>query len=159
MTSTIPLTPKNRRRRIPTNQGRNRPMSEASKRYQERHKRLGLCVRCNRKTSKGRTYCKVCLKKMREWWMARYPLFCGECKKLIKPEERSGKAGIRFHKMCSQKRAKRYPEEHRLAALAYRKRRRKLGLCYNCPRKAFKGGLCRKHYRMAQERYYERAVS
>ena len=128
--------------------------TEATKRYEKQHKRLRLCVRCNRKASKGRTYCKVCLKKMRERWMAQNPLFCGECKKLIKPEERSGKAGIRFHKMCSQKRARRYPEEHRLASLAYRKRHRKLGLCTSCRKKAFKGGLCRKHYKLAQERKY-----
>ncbi len=32
------------------------------------------------------------------------------------------------------------------------------GLCTNCPRKVFKGSLCRKHYKMAQERYYEKAA-
>ncbi len=41
--------------------------------------------------------------------MKRHPLYCGECKKLVKPEERYGRAGIKFHRLCAQKRAKRYP--------------------------------------------------
>jgi len=148
--STILLTTKNRRRRIPTNQGRNRPMSEASKRYQERHKRLGICVRCNRKATTGFVTCRVCLERTRKWRMERHPLFCLECRKLIKPEERW--RGNRFHKLCGQKRRARYPQQHRATALAYRKRHRKLGLCLQCPRKVFKGGYCRKHYRMERER-------
>jgi len=89
--------------------------------------------------------------------MTRHPLYCAECGKLIKPEERHG--GKRFHKRCSQKRVLRmYPQQHRSAVIAYQKRHRKLGLCYSCPRKAFKGGLCRKHYGKVLERYYERAA-
>ncbi len=135
-----------------------KPIPNAYRRYRARHRKLGLCLQCSRKAKAELLYCQFCLARMRERRMARHPLFCLECRKLIRPEERTGKAGIRFHKKCSQKRARRYPEEHRLAALAYRKRHRKMGLCFSCPRKAFKGGLCRKHYRMAQERYYERAA-
>ncbi len=132
------------------------PHHKASKRYRERHKRLGLCVSCSRKVKTGMVRCRVCLAKTREQWMTRHSLFCAECRKLIKPEERHGE---KFHKLCAQRRRARiYPQRHRLAVLAYQERHRKLGLCYNCPRKAFKGGLCRKHYRMTQERYYERAA-
>ncbi len=88
--------------------------------------------------------------------MERRPLFCGECKKLIQPEDRNGRI---FHKLCAEKRqSRRYPQIHRSAALAYQERHRKMGLCTSCPRRVFKGSLCRKHYRMAQERYYERAA-
>jgi len=88
--------------------------------------------------------------------MVQRPLFCPECKKLIRPEERNGR---KFHKLCAEKRQpRRYPQIHRSPVLAYQERHRRLGLCYKCPRKMFKSGLCRKHYRMAQERYYERAA-
>ncbi len=129
-------------------------MSEGSKRYQERHRRLGLCVQCSRKAATGLVSCRVCLEKERKQRMARYPLFCGECKKLIQPVERNRR---RFHKQCAEKRrARREPPMHRRAVLAYQERHRRLGLCYDCPRKAFKGGLCRKHYGMVLERYYKR---
>jgi len=79
--------------------------------------------------------------------MARHPVFCAECRKLVKPEERW--RGNSFHKLCAQKRrARRAPLMHRSAVLAYQRRHRKLGLCRSCPKKAFKGELCRKHYRM-----------
>ncbi len=133
------------------------PKSEATKRFRARHRRLGLCVNCSRKTKTGMLYCQVCLTRMRKWRMTRTPLFCPECRKLIKPKERHG--GKRFHKRCSQKRRLRmYPQQHWTAAIAYQRRHRKMGLCPSCPRKVFKGGLCRKHYKMAQERYYERAA-
>ncbi len=125
------------------------------KRYRE-HKRLGLCVTCSRKAKTGLVYCLVCQARMRKWWMVRHPLFCLECGKLIKPDERTGRS---IHKTCSPKRiAKMYRLTHRRAAITYQDRHRKLGLCTTCPKKAFKGGLCRKHHRMAQERYYERAT-
>jgi len=86
--------------------------------------------------------------------MARYPLFCKEGKRLIQPEERNRR---RFHKHCAEKRrARREPPIHRRAVLSYQERHRKLGLCHNCPRKAFKGGLCKRHYGMVLERYYRR---
>ena len=134
-----------------------KPLSNAYRRFRERHIRLGLCVNCSRKAKTGMLHCQVCLTRMRKWWMTRHPLFCPECRKLIKPKERHG--GNRFHKRCSQKRRLRtYPQQHRAAAVAYQERHAKLGLCIKCPRKVLKGGLCRKHYRMAQERYYERAT-
>ncbi len=129
---------------------------KATKRYQERHRRLGLCVSCRRKAKTGTLQCQVCLARAREQMMGQHPMFCPECKKLIKPEERW--RGNRFHKLCGQKRRARYPQQHRATALAYRKRHRELGLCLQCPRKAFKGGLCRRHYGMVLERYYERAA-
>ena len=132
-------------------------VSQAIKQYQERHKQLGLCIRCNRKAKTGMLHCQVCLTRMRKWKMTRHPLFCPECRKLIKPKERHG--GKRFHKRCSQKRRLRtYPQQHRTAAIAYQRRHRKMGLCTSCPRKAFKGGMCRRHYGMVLERYYERAA-
>jgi hypothetical protein len=131
-------------------------MSEASKRYYERHKRLGLCIRCNRIASFRRKTCRVCLAKLSVRWKSLHPLFCYECKGLIKTEDRNHK---RFHKQCAEKRkARRLPPMHRRAVHSYQERHRKLGLCYNCPRNAFKGGLCRKHYGMVLKRYYERAA-
>ncbi len=122
------------------------PKFEASERYRERHRRLGLCVNCNRKAKTGMLQCRVCLARTRERWIARHPVFCAECRKLVTLEERW--RGNRIHKLCAQKRRARYPQQHRLAALAYQRRHRKLGLCPRCPRKAFKGALCRKHYKM-----------
>ncbi len=125
------------------------------KRYKE-HKRLGICVSCSRKAKTRFIYCLVCQARIREQIMARHPKFCPECGKLIKPEERAD--GKRFHKLCAQRRrARMYPQRHRLAVLAYQRRHRKMGLCYRCPRKAFKGGLCRKHYRIEREREHRAA--
>ncbi len=129
---------------------------ERDKRYKEKRKRLGLCLTCSRKATRGLLRCRVCLERTRLWRMTRHPLFCGECKKLIQPEDRNGR---KFHKLCAEKRQSRwYPQIHRSAAIAYQERHRRLGLCTSCPKKMFKGSLCRKHYKMAQERYYERAA-
>ncbi len=124
--------------------------------YHER-KRLRLCVQsCGRKTQAGRSRCDGCLKKARAQKKVLHPLICGECKRPIKSEERSGR---RLHKLCAQRRqARRYPHQHRSAALAYQRRHKKLGLCLSCPQRVFRAGYCRKHYRMAQERYHSRAT-
>jgi len=127
-----------------------------AKGYQERHRKLGLCVQCSRKPAPGFVSCRVCLERTRLWRMTRHPLFCLECRKLIRPEERTGRS---IHKKCVRKRiARMHRLTHRRAAIAYQERHRKMGLCTSCPRKVFKGSLCRRHYRMAQERYYERAA-
>jgi len=85
--------------------------------------------------------------------MARHPKFCPECGKLIKPEERD--SGKRLHELCAQKRrARTYLFKHRSAVIAYQRRHRALGLCQRCPEKIFRWGLCRKHYKMEQEKYY-----
>ncbi len=95
------------------------PQYKATKRYQELHRRLGLCVSCSRKVKTGMVRCRVCLAKTREQWMTRHSLFCAECRKLLKPEERW--RGKRFHKLGAEKRqSRRYPQIHRSAALAYR---------------------------------------
>jgi len=132
-----------------------KPIPSAYQRYKARHIKLGLCVKCSRKPKPGLLRCRVCLERARKWHMARHPLFCLECRKLIRPEERTGRS---YHRRCAQRRMARYPQRHRLSVLAYQRRHRKMGLCSSCPRKAFKGGLCRKHYRMAQEQYYERTA-
>ncbi len=147
---------------VKTKRARNRTLEQTQleaiyqrKRYKD-YKRLGICVSRSRKAKTGLLYCQVCLARMRERKMLQRPLFCPECNKLIRPEDRNGR---KFHKQCAEKRqSRRYPQIHKSAALAYQERHRKLGLCTNCPRKVFKSGLCRKHYRMAQERYYERAA-
>ncbi len=129
------------------------PVSRAIKQYQERHRKLGLCVLCSRKPKDGSVHCEVCLQRKRERWKTHHPLFCEECEKLIKPEER--RIGNRFHKRCAEKRrATKYPQQHRLASLAYQRRHRELGLCLRCPERVFRWGLCRKHYKMEQEKYY-----
>jgi len=154
MASSALLTPKNRRRRI-AHQIKPIP-NTYYRRYRERHIMAGLCVECSRKPATGLLRCRVCLERDRKRHIEQHPLVCGECKKLIKPEDRNRN---RLHRLCAEKRRARwYPPIHRSAALAYQERHRKLGLCYSCPRKAFKGGLCRKHYAVVLERYYERAV-
>ncbi len=129
-----------------------KPIPYAYKRYRERRIKAGLCVECSRKPETGLLCCRVCLERKQRLCMARYPKFCPECMKLIKPEERH--AGRKLHKLCVQKR--RYPQQHRSVVIAYQDRHRKLGLCYRCPRKAFKGGLCRRHYGIVSERFYRR---
>ena len=127
-----------------------------NKKYRELPKRLGLCPSCSRKAKAGMVHCEVCLRRRRERWRLQHPVYCPECSKPLKPDER---IGGRFHKLCAEKRrARREPPVHRRAVLAYQERHRRLGLCYNCPRKAFKGGLCRKHYGKVLDRYYERAA-
>ncbi len=129
---------------------------DINKKYRERHKRLGLCVSCSRKAKAGMVHCGECLRKKRQRWRLHHPVYCPECSKPLKPGERTGG---RFHKLCAQKRrARMYPLVHKAAVIAYQERHRELGLCTSCPRKGFKSGLCRKHYRMAQDRYYERAA-
>ncbi len=124
------------------------------KRYKE-HKRLGICVQCSRKPQPGLLLCRVCRERIRKQHMERQPLFCGECKKLIQPVDRNRN---RLHRLCAEKRRARwYPPIHMSAVLAYQERHRRLGLCHNCPRKAFKGRLCRKHYRMERERKHRAA--
>ncbi len=116
----------------------------------------GFNLQCSRKAKAGLLYCQFCSKKMRQRRMLRQPLFCPECKKLIRPEERNRN---RFHKLCAEmRRARREPPTHRSAALAYQQRHRALGLCIICTKKGFKGGLCREHYGKVLERYYERAA-
>ncbi len=132
-------------------------LAEYQRSYYLERKRLGLCVKCGRKVESEKSQCDVCLIKNRERQMVRHPLFCGECERPIKFAERSGR---RLHKLCAQKRlARRYPIQHRAAALAYQRRHKDLGLCLICPQKVLKANLCRKHYRMAQERYHNRAAS
>ncbi len=125
---------------------------EINKKYRERHKRLGLCPLCSRKPKSGSVHCEVCLRRTRERWKAHHPLFCGECEKLIKPEERRN--GNRFHKRCAEKRrATKYPQQHRLASLAYQRRHRELGLCHSCPEKAFKWGAVRNTTRWSRKNF------
>ncbi len=124
--------------------------AEYQRSYYHERKRLGVCVRCCRKLEAGMSQCGVCRSKNNKRWKALHPVVCGECKLPIKSEERSGR---RLHKLCAQKRqARMSPRTHRLAALVYRRRHKEMGLCTSCPKKAFKANLCRKHYRMAQER-------
>jgi hypothetical protein len=129
--------------------------AEYARSYYQKRKRLGICVRCGRKAEAGRIQCRVCLGKERDRSKALHPLFCDECERPIKFAERSGR---RLHKLCAQKRqARRAPGQHRSAALAYQRRHKEMALCLICPQKAFKANLCRKHYRMAQERYHRTA--
>ena len=130
---------------------------EYNKRYNERRILRGLCVDCGRKRNSGKWRCDVCKRKWSLRRMELYPLYCGECKQLIRPEERTGRI---FHKKCAENRLARiYPQQHRSAALAYQRRHREKGLCKYCPKKAFKWGLCRRHYGMRRKRELERRAS
>ena len=126
---------------------------EINQEYRKRHKQLGLCVSCSRKAKSESVHCEMCLRRTRERWMARHPLFCEGCEKLIKTEER--RAGNRFHKRCAEKRrATKYPQQHKSAVIAYQERHRELGLCHSCSERVFRWGLCNKHYKMEQEKKY-----
>jgi len=126
-------------------------LAEYQRSYYQERKRLGFCVKCGRMVETGMSQCGVCLMKNREQKMVQHPLFCDECERPIKFAERSGR---RLHKLCAEKRrARRYPHQHRSAALAYQRRHKEMGLCLIYPQRAFKANLCRKHYRTAQERY------
>jgi hypothetical protein len=128
------------------------PQYKATKRYQERHKRLGLCVDCSRKVITDLLHCQVCQERISKKRMELRPLFCPECRKLIDPKER--RRGRSFHKLCSEKRKSRwYPQRHLLAALAYQRRHKEMGLCQNCSRKVFKWDLCRQHFEVVKERH------
>ena len=130
---------------------------EYKKRYNERLKLRGLCIDCGRKKNSGKWRCDSCLRKMYRRRMESHPLYCGECKKLIRLKERDGR---RLHAHCAKKReARLYPPLHRLAVLAYQQRQRAKGLCISCPRKAFKARLCRRHYGMQRQRKLEKRVS
>jgi len=133
-----------------------RPLAaEYARSYYLERKRLGLCVKCGRKVEAGKSQCGVCRSKNNERRKALHPVVCGECERPIKFEERSGR---RLYKLCAQKRqARRYPHQHRSAALAYQRRHKEMGLCLSCPQKVFRAGYCRKHYRMTQERYHRAA--
>jgi len=130
---------------------------EINQEYRKRHKRLGLCPSCSRKAKAGMVHCEVCLRRRRERWKAQHSVYCPECSKPLKPGER---IGGRFHKLCAQKRrARMYPPKHRSAVIAYQERHRILVLCRQCSREVFNGQLCRKHYKMGQDREYDRAAS
>jgi len=125
------------------------------KRYKKRI-RLGLCVVCARRKTNGKKCCDDCLRKRKEWRRVRTPLFCAECRKEIKGEERDGR---RLHRECSLKRSeRRNPQQHRSAAMGYQQRHKNLGLCLSCSRKVFKWSRCRQHYAIAKERY-DRVIS
>ena len=134
-----------------------RPLAaEYQRSYYHERKRLGLCVKCGCKVEAERTKCGVCLGKEIDRWKVLHPLFCGECKQPIESKERD--VPRTFHKLCAQRRqARMSPRTHRLAALAYRRRHKVMGLCTNCPKKVFRANLCRKHYRTEQERYHRAA--
>ncbi len=130
---------------------------EYSKRYKERKKLRGLCINCGRKRNSGKLRCDSGMRKRNLRRMESQPLYCGECNQLIRPEERTGRI---FHKKCTEKRqAKKYPQQHRLSALAYQRRHKEMGLCTRCPKKAFKAGRCKKHYGMERKRQLEKRTS
>ncbi len=130
---------------------------EYSKRYKERKKLRGLCINCGRKRNSGKLRCDSCMRKWNLRRMESHPLYCGECNQLIRPEERKGNL---FHKKCAENRVARiYPQQHRSAALAYQRKHKEMGLCLNCPRKAFKAGLCRRHYGMQRQRILDKRAS
>ena len=131
---------------------------EYSKRYKKRRRLRGLCVDCGRKRDSGKWMCDACMRKHNERRKLLNPVYCRDCKKPIKSEERL--SGRSSHKRCAENRLARiYPEQHRSAALAYQRRQRAKGLCRCCPRKVFKWGLCRRHYGMERKRQLDKLTS
>ncbi len=128
-------------------------LAEYQRSYYLERNRLGVCVKCGGKVEAGMSQCGVCRMKNRERKMALHPLICGECKQPIESKERN--VPRTFHKLCAQERqARRYPHQHRSAALAYQRRHKEMGLCTRCPKKAFRANFCRKHYRTTLEKYH-----
>ena len=147
------------RRNIPGRNGRGLP-SDPRRRYQARHRAMGLCTVCPRPLAAGSlVFCESHLQKNRQRKRRlRGPIVCRRCQKPL--AEAGQLRGRRYHRRCLQAlRAEReqsphYRYLHASAARAYQKRHVAQGLCTQCPRPAVAGKhVCAQHLRYRQERY------
>ncbi len=128
------------------------------KRYQARHKAMGLCSLCPRPLAKGSTaYCDWHREKNRQRKRRlRGRVLCRRCRKpLAEAERRPGRC---YHRNCLRaitvERQSRYRQLHASAARAYQVRHAAEGLCTHCPRRVVRGKrVCRRHLYYRQERY------
>lgn len=139
--------------------GRGLP-SDPRRRYQIRHRAMGLCTVCPRPLAKGSVvFCewhrqKNRLRKRR----LRGPILCRKCRK---PLAGSGQLrGRRYHRRClhalriEREESRHYRELHASAARAYQLRHKAEGLCTQCPRPVVPGKhVCEQHLRYRQDRY------
>ena len=130
------------------------------RRYQARHRAMGLCTVCPRPLANGSAiFCewhrlKNRLRKRR----LRGPVLCRRCRK---PLAGAGQLrGRRYHRLClrvlraERGKSRHYRELHASAARAYQQRHEAQGLCTQCPRPAVPGKhVCEEHLRYRQDRY------
>jgi hypothetical protein len=142
--------------------GRNRRglPTDSRRKYQARHKAMGLCTVCPRPLVKGSVvFCewhrqKNRLRKRR----LRGPILCRKCRK---PLAGAGQLrGRRYHRRCllalrvEREQSPHYRELHASAARAYQLRHEAQGLCTQCPRPVVPGKhVCEQHLRYRQDRY------
>jgi len=134
--------------------------SDPRRRYQARHRAMGLCTVCPRPLAKGSiVFCewhrqKNRLRKRR----LRGPILCRRCRK---PLAGTGQLrGRRYHRLClralrvEREQSPHYRELHASAARAYQLRHATIGLCTQCPRPVVQGKhVCEEHLRYRQDRY------
>lgn len=128
------------------------------KRYQVRHKAMGLCTLCPRPLAEGSTaYCDWHREKNRQRKRRlRGRILCRKCRKPLAEAQR--RPGARYHRRCFRavmdERKSRYRQLHASAARAYQLRNAAQGLCTHCPRRVVRGKrVCRRHLHYRQERY------
>lgn len=134
--------------------------SDPRRKYQARHRAMGLCTVCPRPLAKGSVvFCewhrqKNRLRKRR----LRGPILCRKCRK---PLAGVGQLrGRRYHRHClralrvEREQSPHYRELHASAARAYQLRHEEQGLCTQCPRPVVPGKhVCKQHLRYRQDRY------
>jgi hypothetical protein len=133
---------------------------DASRRYQTRHRAMGLCSVCPRPLAEGsKVYCNWHREKNRQRKRRlRGPIFCRKCRKPLAESQR--RPGRRYHPRCLQalrverEQSRHYRQLHADAARAYQLRHVALGLCTQCPQPVVAGkNVCERHLRYRQERY------
>ena len=139
--------------------GRGHP-TDPRRRYQTRHRAMGLCSVCPRRLAEGSlVFCDWHLEKNRQRKRRlRGPILCRRCQR---PLGGIGQLrGRRYHHRCLRAlRAERdqsphYRELHASAARAYQLRHAEQGLCTQCPQPVVPGKhVCPRHLRYRQERY------
>ncbi len=137
-----------------------RQRGDASRRYQARHKAMGLCSVCPRPLAEGSTvYCKWHRERNRlRKRRLRGPILCRKCQKPLAETQR--RPGRRYHPRClraltvTREQSRHYRQLHAYAARAYQLRHVAEGLCTQCPRPVVEGkNVCKRHLRYRQERY------
>ena len=134
--------------------------TDPRRRYQARHRAMGLCTVCPRPLAKGSiVFCewhrqKNRLRKRR----LRGPILCRRCRKSLAGTGQL--RGRRYHRRClralrvEREQSRHYRELHASAARAYQLRHEAKGLCTQCPRPVVPGKhVCEQHLRYRQDRY------
>lgn len=140
--------------------------SDPRRRYQARHRAMGLCTVCPRPLAEGSlVFCERHRRKNRlQKRRLRGPILCRRCRK---PLAGAGHLrGRRYHHSClralraEREQSPHYRQLHASAARAYQLRHAAQGLCTQCPRPVVPGKhVCARHLRYRQERYQQLKTS